>query len=235
VQVYEELANLQGRRGDAQLRDRFLMLAADAALTAGQTDQAERLRGRLLQVNPHHLLKPYRSLAEGMRSPDVKSYLENLRQTCPPEAAEQLLAVFRAENSTLKDEPTQALAPSEAVDAEATEELPIYRFQDNSETAEAALPAAPSLPPPKSTQSSNRSKPAAPVAQAYPLMPSQGPSPWRSKDAPRAEPPSYVGGFWVAGGLFVLVLATALALAGYVMTQPFLPSLGPAPARPGSP
>src|SRR4051794_8744096 len=109
VQIYEDLANLEESRGDAQLRDRFLMLAADAALTAGQADQAERLRGRLLQVNPHHLLKPYRTLAEGLQSPDVKSYLVNLRQTCPPEAAEQLLIAYRSANSKLRNEPTQSL------------------------------------------------------------------------------------------------------------------------------
>ena len=58
VRTYRELAEDYGRQGQAQMRDRFLVLAADAALAAGQTEEAEHLRGRLLQHNPHHLLKP---------------------------------------------------------------------------------------------------------------------------------------------------------------------------------
>ena len=79
LQVYRELAAIYQRRGQAQMRDRFLVLAADAALTAGQADEAERLRDHLLRVNPHHMLKPYPSFKQGRQAPDVDTYIRNLR------------------------------------------------------------------------------------------------------------------------------------------------------------
>src|SRR5262245_38789362 len=66
VRVYQDLANLYVQQGQAQMRDRFLVLAADAMHAAGRNDEAERLRGKLLQVNPHHLFKPFRSVAEAL-------------------------------------------------------------------------------------------------------------------------------------------------------------------------
>ena len=42
--IYAELADQYDRLGQVSMRDRFLMLAADAALTAGRADEAERLR-----------------------------------------------------------------------------------------------------------------------------------------------------------------------------------------------
>src|SRR5262249_13715278 len=71
VRVYEELADWYDRQGQAKLRDWFLVLAADAALAGGRVDEAERLRGQLLYLNPHHLLKPFASFAEALKSPDV--------------------------------------------------------------------------------------------------------------------------------------------------------------------
>ena len=56
IQAYRELAENYAEQGQEQLRDRFLVLAADAALSAGRVEEAERLRFRLLQCNPKHLL-----------------------------------------------------------------------------------------------------------------------------------------------------------------------------------
>src|SRR6266511_1725360 len=95
LRVYQELADWYERQAQAQLRDRFLLLAADAALNGGQADEAERLRIRLLQQSPHHMLKPFASFAEATRSPDVQGYLSDLRQTYPPEAAAEMLASLR--------------------------------------------------------------------------------------------------------------------------------------------
>src|SRR6266849_4992682 len=95
TRIYRELAEDYGRQGQAQMRDRFLVLAADAALAAGQQDEAERLRGRLLQHNPHHLLKPYSSFAEAMNSMDVQNYVSALRRNHPYEKAEHLLEGLR--------------------------------------------------------------------------------------------------------------------------------------------
>src|SRR5262249_52116713 len=53
LHVYRELADRFAERGDAAMRDRFLILAADAALAAGLPDEAEWLRHRLLQASRH--------------------------------------------------------------------------------------------------------------------------------------------------------------------------------------
>src|SRR5262245_61857021 len=91
LRLYEDLAHWYERQGQAKQRDWFLVLAADAALSAGRMDEAERLRGRLLQANPHHLLRPFDSFAEALKSPDVRGYVTDLRRLYPPETAQQLL------------------------------------------------------------------------------------------------------------------------------------------------
>jgi hypothetical protein len=96
IQIYEELAAWYARQGLDQLRDRFLVLAADAALNAGKADQAERLRARLLENSPHHLLKPFGSLAEALKTPDVQNYVSGLRRGYPPESAASLLENLRS-------------------------------------------------------------------------------------------------------------------------------------------
>jgi len=96
LQVYKQLATCYERRGQAQMRDRFLVLAADAAHASGRTDEAEQLRARLLQVNPHHLLKPYTSFAQAREAPDVETYVRSLRQNYPEDVAEDLLRAIQA-------------------------------------------------------------------------------------------------------------------------------------------
>jgi hypothetical protein len=89
--IYEELAEKYQSSGEARQRDVFLFLAADAAHSAGQAGEAERLRGRLLALSPHHLLRPYASFAEALRSNDIKEYLGDLRRQYPADHAQQLL------------------------------------------------------------------------------------------------------------------------------------------------
>src|SRR5262245_28581114 len=89
--IYEQLADAHDRRAEARQRDIFLALAADAHLAAGKPEQAERMRQKLLQRSPYHLLKPYSNFAEALKSPDVVDYLEDLRHQFPAETAEKLL------------------------------------------------------------------------------------------------------------------------------------------------
>src|SRR5438093_988048 len=89
--LYEDLANHLARQGDSRRRDECLVLAADAALSAGLAEEAERLRKRLLLTNPNHLLRPYASMAEAMDSRDVTDYIAGLRQEWPPENVAKLL------------------------------------------------------------------------------------------------------------------------------------------------
>ena len=85
LRIYRELADWYERQHQPQMRDRFLVLAADAALTAGRPDEAERLRLRLLKVNPHHMLKPFGSYAQALKTPDVLTYVKDLRVNYPAE------------------------------------------------------------------------------------------------------------------------------------------------------
>src|SRR5438552_1853570 len=68
VTLYRELADLHEQQGQPQLRDRFLVLAADAALATGKSDDAERIRAVLSQLNPHHLLQPFPTFAEAAKT-----------------------------------------------------------------------------------------------------------------------------------------------------------------------
>jgi hypothetical protein len=89
--AYEELADQHERKGEARQRDIFLVLAADAALSGGRRDDAERLRARLLKLSPHHLLRPYPSFAEALKSTDIQDYLADLRRQFPPQAGDPLV------------------------------------------------------------------------------------------------------------------------------------------------
>jgi hypothetical protein len=90
-QLYRDLADGYASRGQPQFRDRFLVLAADTALSEGDGDAAERFRQRLLGFNPHHLLKPYSSFTQAMQIADVQTYVQDLRKNYPPDVARGLL------------------------------------------------------------------------------------------------------------------------------------------------
>ena len=63
LRTYADLAELYDRQGQPKHRDWFLVLAADAAVSAQQPAEADQLLGRLLSVNPHHFLRPFGSFA----------------------------------------------------------------------------------------------------------------------------------------------------------------------------
>jgi hypothetical protein len=94
--IYEDLAGRYERRNDLRLRDTFLILAADVAHASGRPDEAERLRGRMLELNPNSLLRPYPSFAAALESLDIQDYLDDLRRQFPPEEAEKMLSQVRA-------------------------------------------------------------------------------------------------------------------------------------------
>ena len=101
LRVYKELADWYERQRQPPMRDRFLVLAADAALPANRPDEAETLRLRLLKVNPHHMLKPYASFAQALKAPDVLTYIKDLLVNHPTKVAEDLYARFKRRTSVL--------------------------------------------------------------------------------------------------------------------------------------
>jgi hypothetical protein len=90
LRVYEELANRFAKQNEPRFRDHCLVLAADTALAAGRPQDADRMRQRLLQFNPHHLLRPFASMVEAMQAPDVQEYVADLRRQWPPEVVQKL-------------------------------------------------------------------------------------------------------------------------------------------------
>jgi hypothetical protein len=245
VQVYQELSNWYVQQGQAQMRDRFMVLAADAMLTAGRKDEAERLRSRLLQVNPHHLFKPFGSLAEAMmKSKDVRNYVEGLRRTYPPEKAAELLDSVRAERL---EKPASPPVPPERPEpphaaknsgAGTGEPLKVYRLQEEKQPESPAAPPAPAgrgapaketprpTPPrpetrPASTVPLARPVPARSPAPASAWREPSPPSPWR-KESVEADRPEPTAGAWVASTLFWLLLLVGLGLAVYTFAGPFL-------------
>src|SRR5262245_20771434 len=109
LRAFLELAELYDQAGDATMRDRFLILAADAANAAGQPQEAERLLQRLIQLSPHHLFKAYRTFAEALKAEPVRTYLNDLKQNYPPETVQSLLQTLR--NRTIASD-TYPLAPT---------------------------------------------------------------------------------------------------------------------------
>lgn len=221
VRVYEELADLESQRGSAQARDRFLILAADAALMAGLTDEAEQLRTRLLENNPHHLLRPYRSLADAMKSSDVYSYIADLRGSYPPAEAEQLLESLKSG----KDAGGEAAPPLHpALDKPASGDV----LQLKSEPPKSDT-AGPSQPP---LFGLLRDPDAAREARQTATLPRTR-IPDRSNGEEESDDlddePSGLG-VWLSDGLYVLLLVAGVGLAIYTLARPWL-NLPDAPLR----
>jgi hypothetical protein len=244
VQVYQELAVAHDQQGQAQVRDRFLLLAADAALAVGRTEEAEALRGRLLQLNPHHLLKPFASLGQALESPDVKSYVEGLRRTYPPADAEQSLQKLRKETA-----PPANAAADRAI-ATLPRTGPSSPEWEEVKRKPAAVEAAPraAAPPPPARPAAAAPPPARPapppppppppptpvIEEPIPFVPEPPPrnrrvqpiaeaaTPTRNEPAEDHADQAPGPGDWFAAALFYLVLIAALALGAYTLLHPFL-------------
>jgi hypothetical protein len=196
--IYQELAEREGERQAAQLRDRFLVLAADAALTAGKDQEAEHLSDLLLTVNPLHLLKPFPSFKEAMQSPEVSAYVADLRRSYPPDEAARLLEALHG--------PTPEPPPP----ADAPPPLSPPRVEPEPIAPAVHVPGAPSPFMPEAAPPR-----IPPVYRPEPAPPAQS-------EPDEETVPSRVSHV-VATGLFVIVLAATLALAGHVLVRPFVP------------
>lgn len=241
IRIYQELATCYEQIGEAQVRDRFLVLAAESALSAGRPEEAETIRGRLLQLNPHHLLKPYASLTQAMESADVKSYVDGLRRTYPRENAEQMLESIRAgappgstgagpKSDAAKSDGAKSVERKAEADALARLSFPppvtapatalAPRTQTAVSPSVTPTPPEPAVPAPVKKES--RLEPPIPfVADVARPRPSVAVSPASEPtDRPRRRPAR--GPNVIATGLFLLVLIAGLALAMYTLLKPFL-------------
>jgi hypothetical protein len=237
TRIYEELAEQEHLRGGTQARDRFWILAADAALAAGHNDEAERFRTRLLEYNPHHLLKPFPSLADALKSSEVYGYVADLRSSYPPEEAERLLASLRggeeAASSEASEPPVFDAAPAAPTTLPDPPPLQTFRFAPQSEAPPATeAPGAPAES--ASPFGALREPPSAPSPAAPPArrpVPEQRPvTPVAEEPPDDADESSSGVGPWLSDTLFVLVLLVGLVWAGYTLARPFL-SLPDAPLK----
>jgi hypothetical protein len=249
--TYLKLSEFYNRKGQSQQRDRFLVLAADSAQAAGKTEDAEKLRQRLLKHNPHHLLRPYASFEQAMSSADVQSYVNDLRNSYPPrKAAEMLTAASQGSSAPAAQPkplpPTQPVVDldAEAGEHDADEPLRVYRVSEEhapvpktsthgygERAARTTMPAAATK-----TQASlatarrptTTARPGAPARAAvapsvYSLAPQRSPQAagLKQQHNDEAAADGACGG-WVGTSLFVLVLATGLALSVYALAGPML-------------
>jgi hypothetical protein len=241
--VYKELADCYDQKGEASMRDRFLVLAADAALAAGMPDEAERLRQRLLQVNPHHLLRPYANFAQALQAPDVQTYVRDLRLNYPLDTAESLLRAVRDE-ATVPAAAEEDAPPAQVPSAT----KPIFQVREEPRLAPRPptvartiaprkaiplpAPSAPAAAPP--TRASKPALASVPLAKpvAKPAPPTRQPAaapPFKAPAAPRPsasrrpaeEPPP---GGWFSSFLFGVFLLAAAAVAVFTLGRPFLPA-----------
>ncbi len=205
LRTYADLADLYDRQSQPKQRDWFLVLAADAANAAGKSADADRYLGRLLAVNPHHLLKPFGSFVEALRSPDVEGYVLSLRRSYPPDRAEQLLVTERNKILTAsatapssppppareppREPPPKPPAGPELFNTLAPQEPPrvIYaRVRDEEQAPTAALPP---VPPPAPPPPQPAPLPPRKVERAQPLpMPKPRPQPRAAEPPPEPEP-----------------------------------------------
>ena len=252
TQLYLELSDHYDRRGEAQSRDRFLVLAADAAYAAGDLQEAEALRQRLLTLNPHHLLKPFHSFDEAQKSRDVTDYISALRRRHPPEQLEKLVeTTIGPEGRHLGggEHPQHLRLPTPPVRPESPSghrPADIFKLRQPEEPAPTSIRPRPVVPPPglpAMPANPGRMRPAVSPQHTpltlppLPLPPepsrTASASPFRPQHAslPQASVPVYQGprlaattGSWFCSLLFVVWLIGGIGLTIYSVGRVFLPA-----------
>jgi hypothetical protein len=230
IRLYAQLAEEHQKHDRPQERDRFLVLAADAALSAGKRDVAENFRRTLLTRNPNHLLKPYASLTEALESPDIANYVQELRRTYPPERIQRGSKLGGTALGGKEGAEEEFILP---LDFERTKVKPNFTF--NLEPA--AQPARhggnamnnPHEPHPVARPANHGSQPPQPLPPApappgvFGLQP-QTAQRLRPMPLPAQRPVAEsASGGWIGAFLFFVTLAGGLALFGWVFVRPFVP------------
>lgn len=238
IHVYEQLAEWYDTQAQPKLRDWFLVLATDAAHAAGQLDQADRFRLRLLERNPHHLLRPFASFAEALQSADISQYVADLRVTYPLEVAKDLLAAQlrkapEPEAVSKKSRAAPVAMPFGSAGSEVETELKVYRVTTTAPEPIAEAPNPRRTPAPVLPTATPRAP--EPSWLPPPVTMANRPSPQRSAaiftdgDARDSDlsalayDPETATGTWVSNVLFIVVLVAALGVAAYALVRPFLP------------
>jgi hypothetical protein len=204
------------------MRDRFLLLGATALLTSGQREEAEKLRLRLLELNPSHLLKPFASLADALKSRDILDYIDGLRRSYPPQTAEQLLESLKRDPAGGAEPKKPAALPHPSPELPALEPISSRRPAPGKVPSSSAKtsdrPQSPAPPvPANQTEGTVKSRFNSPV-RTWAESPRTS---WREgwSDADKREPPA---GAWASTLVFSAALIAAVALVGYLIYGAFV-------------
>ena len=170
-----------------------------------------QLRGVLLEHNPHHLLKPYASLAQALKFSDIRNYIAALRRSHPYERAEQLLTTLsgsEAEEQVVKGNGRLAGA----------DELKVFRaHEEPPASAPPRLDKAKAQPRPVPAAVRPAKPPEIFALRPEPLLPSTP----VHESVTDSEDRDGVGSVWISTALFALLIVLGILLAAYTFVRPF--------------
>jgi hypothetical protein len=86
-----KLAGVAQSKRQLSQRDKFLLLAAAAAVDSGADPVADRCRQLLLKHNPAHMIRRFESVAHALADPDYQTFQRQLNKFCSYERAEHFL------------------------------------------------------------------------------------------------------------------------------------------------
>lgn len=107
LSAYLQLAAISHQRGQWLPRNKFLILAGDAACQEGFPSVAESCRNLVLANNRAHIVGRYDSFLAAMKSMEFQTYLKQQRKFCSVERAEHLLV---GQGETLHPATTESTA-----------------------------------------------------------------------------------------------------------------------------
>jgi hypothetical protein len=90
--LYLHLAAASQKRGQPQVRDRFLVIAGTIAARMELAGIDVHCRQIVLAHNPQHLIRRWPTFAAALGDSDFLHFLKQLQRRYPQEKAEQLLA-----------------------------------------------------------------------------------------------------------------------------------------------
>jgi hypothetical protein len=91
LSAYLRLAVISHERGQWLPRNKFLILAGDAACREGLLQAADHCRDLILTTSPAHIIGRYDSFPSALKSAEFQTYLKQLKKFCSVERAEHLL------------------------------------------------------------------------------------------------------------------------------------------------
>lgn len=248
IELYQQIAEAYHVQAKYQERDRFLVLALDAANSAGQTSMAEQLRQRLLELNPNHLIKPYSSTAAALQATNFIAYVSQLRKNFPPAKAQGLLKEL---GGPLPAKPKRTmLAESNYPTAIPVEDTKTPTWSQVNVATRPKPNAGPSIgilnyaDEPRATPTNDplanvpvTPQPPVPFKLEQPAQkvqepqhkPEIVPAPHQMSDH-EAESPA---GVWVGNLMFLILFLVSIATLAYIFVLPFYPEVAKM-IKPGS-